>query len=157
MIAEDLVSHQYVQRWEKTTRQLRSTGSQLSGRQLQYGVIVWQSNLPSADSRAPAPHNRLLNGQWSSPTIAVVGGKVAGVFYGGDGVSYGLNARTGNSSGGFDLNPPVSEYLAGGRGERCEIVATPVFVDDSINHRTEEIRKQRRRRLCLSNRCHSDR
>ncbi|MBL8817538.1 MAG: PQQ-binding-like beta-propeller repeat protein [Planctomyces sp.] len=91
------------------------------------GQIAWSSNIPSKASKAPSPFNRLLHGQWSSPAIGVVKGKIQAFFTGGDGVLYGFDLQTGELVWWFDLNPPDIAPR-----DRSEVVATPVFVDDSV-------------------------
>lgn len=96
------------------------------------GTVVWQTSLPGTGSKAPAPWNTILHGQWSSPAIGVVNGRAQVFFPGGDGVLYALDAATGELIWWFDLNPKESTSELAGRGDRNEIIATPVFSDNSV-------------------------
>lgn len=96
------------------------------------GKVVWQNSTPSTASRAPEPYNSILHGQWSSPTVGVVNGRAQVFLPGGDGVLYGLDAASGDLLWWFDLNPKDAEAELAGRGDRSEIISTPVFVDNSI-------------------------
>ncbi len=96
------------------------------------GKVVWQNSIPSTASRAPAPYNTILDGQWSSPAVGEIDGRAQVYMAGGDGVLYALDAATGELIWWFDLNPKKSEWKLGGRGTRNGIVATPAFVDRSV-------------------------
>lgn len=82
------------------------------------GKVVWQDN---------SPGEAILQGQWSSPSLGLVGGVQQAVFAGGDGWLYGFNARTGEKLWKFDLNPKntVPE-------ERNYGVSTPVFTEGKV-------------------------
>jgi len=86
------------------------------------GKLIW------ADS---SPGENILDGQWSSPAVAVVGGLRQAVFAGGDGWLYSFLAEP--TSGGkprllwkFDCNPKESKWDRNGGGDRSSIVGTPV-------------------------------
>jgi outer membrane protein assembly factor BamB len=88
------------------------------------GKLAWSSNLPGA---------KVMRGQWSSPAAATVGGTTHIIFAGGDGVLYGLEAKTGNLLWKFDCNPksaPPYKFTAGSL--RSFIVATPVVHDNKV-------------------------
>ncbi|GIW94404.1 MAG: hypothetical protein KatS3mg110_2445 [Pirellulaceae bacterium] len=87
------------------------------------GEVVWEDN---------SPFDKILHGQWSSPTIAEVNGRVMVFMPGGDGWLYAMDAKTGEHIWKFDMNPKDSKWELGGRGTRNNIIATPVFVDNSI-------------------------
>jgi outer membrane protein assembly factor BamB len=87
------------------------------------GEVVWEDN---------SPFDKILHGQWSSPAVAEVNGRAMVFFAGGNGWLYALDAKTGEHIWKFDLNPKDAKYELGGRGTRNYIVATPVFVDNSI-------------------------
>ena len=79
------------------------------------GKLAWQSSLPG---------DRIIEGQWSNPTLATVEGKTQVIFPGGDCVLYSFEPQTGNLIWKCDLNPTRKK-----RGERDienYIVATPV-------------------------------
>ncbi len=86
------------------------------------GTIVWADNSPGAN---------VLHGQWSSPAVAELGGEVQVLFAGGDGWLYSFAANSGKAGEPellwkFDCNPKDSEWLSGGRGDRNQLIATPV-------------------------------
>ena len=87
------------------------------------GEVVWKDNTPS---------DRILHGQWSSPAAGIVNGQTQIYMPGGDGWLYAMDAKTGEHLWKFDLNPKDSEYQLGGRGNRNSIIATPVFLDNSV-------------------------
>jgi outer membrane protein assembly factor BamB len=51
---------------------------------------------------------------------------------GGDGWLYAMDAKTGEHIWKFDLNPKDSKWELGGRGTRNNIIATPVFYENSV-------------------------
>ena len=89
------------------------------------GKIAWQDN---------SPDDRLLDGQWSSPTYGVVNGKGQVYFPGGDGWVYAFEPRGDPDQPGqskliwkFDCNPPDAKLGRSGRGTANSILATAVF------------------------------
>jgi len=90
--------------------------------------VIWTDN-------TPGPH--LMNGQWSSPTFAVLGGKPQVLMAGGDGWLYSFDPR-GDGQGKsklwwkFDGNRKQAKFILGGRGNFNEIVAPPVVYDNKI-------------------------
>jgi outer membrane protein assembly factor BamB len=86
------------------------------------GEIVWEDG---------SPGDKILHGQWSSPAYGTVNGKAQVMFGGGDGWLYSFEAETGKLIWKFDANPKESEYKQG-RGDRNEIIATPVFHDNKV-------------------------
>ncbi len=96
------------------------------------GELVWEDNSPALDSKAPAPFNNILHGQWGSPALGEVDGKMQAFMPGGDGVLYSYDVATGELVWWFDLNPKESTWELGGRGTRNAIISTPVFVDNSV-------------------------
>ena len=96
------------------------------------GELVWEDNSPSGDSKAPAPFDNILHGQWGSPALGEIDGKMQVFMPGGDGVLYSYDVATGELLWWFDLNPKESTWELGGRGTRNAIISTPVFVDNSV-------------------------
>jgi outer membrane protein assembly factor BamB len=86
------------------------------------GKILWEDG---------SPGDKILHGQWSSPAYGVVNGKPQVYFGGGDAWLYAFEPDTGKLIWKFDPNPKESEYKQG-RGDRNEIIATPVFYDNKV-------------------------
>ena len=95
------------------------------------GKVLWHKNYPSQEERIDLNHS-ILHGQWSSPAAGEVNGKWQIYFPGGDGCIYALNSDTGEIIWKFQMNPVSATYELGGRGTRNEILATPVFYDNSV-------------------------
>lgn len=96
------------------------------------GEVIWEDNSPALDSKAPAPFDNILHGQWGSPALGEVDGKLQVFMPGGDGVLYTYDAESGELVWWFDLNPKDSAWELGGRGTRNAIISTPVFKDNSV-------------------------
>lgn len=96
------------------------------------GELVWEDNSPALDSKAPAPFDNILHGQWGSPALGEIDGKMQAFMPGGDGVLYSYDVATGELLWWFDLNPKDSAWELGGRGTRNAIISTPVFVENSV-------------------------
>ena len=116
------------------------------------GVDQTHKNIPSINSPSfmamnkhtgevywtdASPGKNILHGQWSSPTIGVLGGVPQVVFAGGDGWVYSFRADKGQDGKpellwSFDANPKTSEWVLGGRGTRNNIIATPVIYDGLV-------------------------
>ena len=96
------------------------------------GEVVWEDNSPALDSKAPAPFDNILHGQWGSPALGTVDGKTQAYMPGGDGVLYAYDVESGELIWWFDLNPKDSVWELGGRGTRNAIISTPVFHEDSV-------------------------
>lgn len=86
------------------------------------GEIVWEDR---------SPGNNILHGQWSSPAYGTIGGVEQAIFAGGDGWLRGFEPKTGEILWEFDANPKGSEWKQG-RGDRNNIIATPVIYDDKV-------------------------
>lgn len=86
------------------------------------GKVAWQSSLPGT---------KIVEGQWSNPTLALVKGKPQVIFPGGDNLIYGLEPETGNVIWKCDCNPPPKV-----KDEREKmnnyIISTPVVVGDRL-------------------------
>ncbi len=87
------------------------------------GEVQWQSN---------APGSNILHGQWGSPCAGEVDGRWQVIFPGGDGWLYAFDAELGTELWRFDCNPKDAPWEPHGRGVRCDIVATPVFYEQSV-------------------------
>lgn len=83
------------------------------------GKLAWEDN---------SPKDKVLHGQWSTPTVGTIGG-VAQVVHGqGDGWVRGYEALTGKKLWEFDTNPKDSVWPK----TRNEIIATPVIYDNVV-------------------------
>ena len=86
------------------------------------GKLVWADN---------SPNGNILDGQWSSPAAAVLGGVPQAIFAGGDGWIYSFLA-TPSANGKptllwkFDCNAKTSVWKNEGSGDRNNVIATPV-------------------------------
>ena len=87
------------------------------------GEVEWEHN---------QPFDSILHGQWASPCLGKVNGRMLVFFPGGDGWMYAHDAKSGDEVWKFDLNPKDSIWELGGAGTRNSIIATPVFVDNSV-------------------------
>jgi len=87
------------------------------------GKLLWADN---------SPGRNLLHGQWASPAFATLGDVPQAIFPGGDGWVYSFRAEKAPSGKPellwkFDCNPKESVWEDGGRGERSNLIATPVI------------------------------
>ncbi len=93
----------------------------------QTGRILWQDN---------SPGDRILHGQWSSPAAATIKDVPQVIFAGGDGWVYSFHNLMPQERPTllweFDANIKTTEFIPGGRGNRNEILGTPVVYDDKI-------------------------
>ena len=92
------------------------------------GEVLWTDESPGLN---------ILHGQWSSPTVAELGGVQQVIFGAGDGWVYSFRADRGQSGKPellwkFDANPKESKWILGGRGTRNNIIATPVVYDGLV-------------------------
>lgn len=87
------------------------------------GEVVWE---------VTGPGDKILHGQWSSPTVGIINGEPQVIFAGGDGWCYAFEPKTGKELWRFDLNPKDSVWELGGRGTRNNIIATPVVWDNKV-------------------------
>ena len=87
------------------------------------GKVVWKDS---------SPGTKIIHGQWSNPTYALIQGKPQIIFPGGDGWLYAFEPTSGKLLWKFDCNPKSAKYLLGGRGTRSEIIATPVVYEDRV-------------------------
>jgi outer membrane protein assembly factor BamB len=86
------------------------------------GELVWEYTVL----------DRVLHGQWSSPSAGIVNGKTQIVFPGGDGWVYALEPATGELIWHFNCNPKDSEWELGGYGTKNNLIATPVFENGRV-------------------------
>jgi outer membrane protein assembly factor BamB len=87
------------------------------------GKVAWEHN---------QPEDRILHGQWSSPALGEVNGRMQVYFPGGDGVLYAHDAESGDEIWRFDLNPKETKWELYGKGTRNAVISTPVFYDNSV-------------------------
>src|SRR6476646_7334723 len=83
------------------------------------GKLVWEEN-PVED--------RILHGQWSSPTVGTIDGVRQLVHAQGDGWIRGYEAQTGKKLWEFDTNPKDSVWPK----TRNELISTPVVYEDHV-------------------------
>ncbi len=83
------------------------------------GELVWED---------ASPGDKVLHGQWSTPTVATIGGVVQVIHGQGDGWVRGYEAKTGKKLWEFDTNPKDAVWPK----TRNEIIATPVAVGDVV-------------------------
>lgn len=76
--------------------------------------------------------DRVLHGQWSSPSSGIVDGKTLAFFPGGDGWLYALEPESGKVAWKFNCNPKESLWELGGYGTKNNLIATPVFHDGKV-------------------------
>lgn len=84
-----------------------------------------------------SPGTNILHGQWSSPSVGVLGGVPQVLFSGGDGILYSFAADGGKDGKPellwkFDCNPKTSKWILGGEGTRNNLIATPVAYDGLV-------------------------
>lgn len=90
------------------------------------GEIYWHDKSPGVN---------ILHGQWSSPSVAVLGGVPQVLFAGGDGWLYSFKAEATAEPEllwKFDCNPKDSKWELGGRGTRNNVIGTPVVYDGMV-------------------------
>lgn len=83
------------------------------------GKLAWEDN---------SVGDRILHGQWSSPTVAEIGGVVQVIHGQGDGWLRAYEAETGKKLWEFDLNPKDSVWPK----TRNEVISTPVVHEGVI-------------------------
>jgi outer membrane protein assembly factor BamB len=83
------------------------------------GKLVWEDN---------SVENRILHGQWSTPSVGTIGGVVQVVSAQGDGWVRGYEAVKGTKLWEFDTNPKDSVWPR----TRNELIATPVIHQDVV-------------------------
>ena len=83
------------------------------------GKLVWEDN---------SVEDRILHGQWSTPSVGEVGGVMQVVHAQGDGWVRGYEAVSGKKLWEFDTNPKESVWPK----TRNEVISTPVIVDNVV-------------------------
>ena len=83
------------------------------------GKLVWEDN---------SVEDRILHGQWSTPTVATIGSEVQVISAQGDGWVRGYEAVSGKKLWEFDTNPKDSVWPR----TRNEIIATPVVYKNRV-------------------------
>jgi len=73
-------------------------------------------------------HDRILHGQWSSPSVGKIGDVVQVVIGQGDGYVRGYEATSGKKLWEFDMNPKDSVWPK----TRNEVISTPVIYDNKV-------------------------
>ena len=91
------------------------------------GSVLW---------RVVGPSPRVLHGQWSSPSVVNVSGRVLALFGGGDGWLYALDPTNGREVWRYDGNPKDAVWRTSGdvrgRTARNNIIASPVVADGVV-------------------------
>ena len=83
------------------------------------GKLVWEDN---------SVGDRILHGQWSTPSVGEIGGVMQVVHAQGDGWVRGYEALTGKKLWEFDTNPKDSVWPK----TRNEVIATPVIYENVV-------------------------
>jgi outer membrane protein assembly factor BamB len=83
------------------------------------GKLVWEDN---------SVEDRILHGQWSTPTVGRIGGVLQVISAQGDGWVRGYEAETGKKLWEFDTNPKDAVWPR----TRNELIATPVIYEDRV-------------------------
>lgn len=92
------------------------------------GALIWSDNSPGSN---------IIHGQWSSPAVGVLGGVPQVIFAGGDAWLYSFHASEHKDGKPIllwkcDCNPKEAKWILGGRGERNELIGTPVLYDGLV-------------------------
>ena len=83
------------------------------------GKVVWEDNHVG---------EKILHGQWSSPSVGMIGGVLQVVSAQGDGWIRGYEAKTGKLLWWFDSNPKDSVWPK----TRNEVISTPIIYDNVV-------------------------
>ena len=83
------------------------------------GTLAWEDN---------SAQDRILHGQWSTPSVGTVAGVVQVVSAQGDGWVRGYEAATGKKLWEFDTNPKDSVWPR----TRNELISTPVVFENRV-------------------------
>ncbi len=110
------------------------------------GCAEWHMTIPAQEAPALVavdestgkvlwthrPEEKLLHGQWCSPSVGNLGGVEAVVYGAGDGWVYALDTTSGELLWKFDANPKESKWVLGGRGTRNNIIGMPVISEGRV-------------------------
>jgi outer membrane protein assembly factor BamB len=83
------------------------------------GKLVWEDN---------SVEDRILHGQWSTPSVGTIGGVVQVISAQGDGWVRGYEALTGKKLWEFDTNPKDTVWPR----TRNEVISTPVIYKERV-------------------------
>jgi len=83
------------------------------------GDLLWEDN---------SVQDKILHGQWSTPSVGTIGGVVQVISAQGDGWVRGYEAATGKKLWEFDTNPKTAVWPR----TRNELIATPVIYKDRV-------------------------
>jgi len=83
------------------------------------GKLAWED---------ASPGDRILHGQWSTPSVGPIGGVIQVVHGQGDGWVRGYEAKTGKKLWEFDTNPKDAVWPK----TRNEVIATPVIYENVV-------------------------
>jgi outer membrane protein assembly factor BamB len=83
------------------------------------GKLVWEDN---------SVEDRILHGQWSTPSVGTIGGVIQVVHAQGDGWVRGYEALSGKKLWEFDTNPKESVWPK----TRNEVISTPVIYENVV-------------------------
>jgi outer membrane protein assembly factor BamB len=83
------------------------------------GDLLWEDN---------SVQDRILHGQWSTPSVGTIGGVAQVISAQGDGWVRGYDAATGKKLWEFDTNPKDAVWPR----TRNELIATPVIYKDRV-------------------------
>src|SRR5262249_25549064 len=87
------------------------------------GKALWQDNSPGKD---------IMHMQLSSPLVIDVKGRTQVIVGQGDGWLRSFDAKNGKLIWKCDLNPKGAKYDLGGKGDRSDVMATPVYYEGRV-------------------------
>ena len=87
------------------------------------GELVWEDS---------SPGERIFHGSWSNPAYGEFAGKGQILIPGGNGWLYAFEPKTGAILWKFNLNPPGTKWILGGRGTANNVISTPVVHDGVV-------------------------
>ncbi|MGA2257778.1 MAG: PQQ-binding-like beta-propeller repeat protein, partial [Thermoguttaceae bacterium] len=87
------------------------------------GELLWKDN---------SPGENILMTQFADPTIVKIGGEFQVIVPQSDGWIRAFRPESGEKLWEFDINPKVSSYKIGGRGDRNYLLGNAVVYDDRV-------------------------
>ncbi|MBT6154202.1 MAG: PQQ-binding-like beta-propeller repeat protein [Planctomycetaceae bacterium] len=87
------------------------------------GKVLWTDN---------SPGKNILHTQVASPLVAEIAGRAQVIVPQGDGWLRSFDPKSGKLLWKFDTNAKASKWILGGRGDRNNILATPVLYENRI-------------------------